>query len=145
MPKVSVPRDVRQFFSSTIRTFQLTHQAILLRMLRPPVLVAVIGLSLGRPQTATGQELVTVDAAGFQPDPMTIAIGDSVLWFNIDSESTHTTTSDKPAGHPDYWNVSLEYSQFYTRTFVRAAPSAITTAQPATPAPSSSPDRRCCN
>jgi plastocyanin len=92
--------------------------SLLLRMLRIAILNAVVGLSL--PQTSTGQELVTVDASGFQPNQMTIAVGDSVLWFNIDSESTHTTTSDKPAGDPDYWNVSLDYTQFYTRTFVRA-------------------------
>lgn len=64
--------------------------------------------------------MVTIDASGFQPKQVTISVGDSILWWNFDSASTHTTTSDKPVADPDYWNVSLPYFQFYTRTFVRA-------------------------
>jgi len=86
---------------------------------------AAVGLAIllicayGSP-LAVGQTVVSIDATGFQPNQITIPVGSSILWLNLDSASTHTTTSDKPVGDPDYWNVSLPYFQFYTRTFVRA-------------------------
>lgn len=71
------------------------------------------------PGSVAAQQVVTVDASGFVPDPLVIDVGDSVMWLNLDMAGPHSTTSDKPAGDPDHWNVSLDYFEFYTRSFVR--------------------------
>lgn len=81
--------------------------------------VAILVAGVIFPGTAAAQKVVSIDASGFQPESWTIEAGDSILWFNLDSASVHTTTSDKPIGDPDYWNVSLDYTAFYTRTFPR--------------------------
>jgi plastocyanin len=69
--------------------------------------------------SATAQQQVTITSSGFVPQVRTIEVNDSILWFNFDEASAHTTTSDKPPGDPDYWNVSLNYFAFYTRVFPR--------------------------
>lgn len=84
------------------------------------VLAAILALGTIFPGSVAAQKVVSIDAAGFQPNSWTIGVGDSILWFNLDPNSAHTTTSDRPVGDPDFWNVSLNYTAFYTRTFPRA-------------------------
>ena len=82
--------------------------------------IATVVISANFPSSAHAQQFVSITASGFTPNQLTISIGDSVLWFNYDSNSVHTTTSDKPPGDADYWNRSLNYFEFYTRTFQHA-------------------------
>ena len=77
------------------------------------VVIGVFSTPLNAEQVA-----VAIGATGFLPNQVTINVGDSVLWFNSHSNSTHTTTSDKLPGDPDYWNQTLSYLQFYQRTFL---------------------------
>lgn len=81
--------------------------------------VATVVVALSFPGSVAGQEVVTIDASGFVPNLRTIDVGDSVMWLNLDMAGPHSTTSDKPAGDPDHWNVTLNYFEFYTRSFVR--------------------------
>jgi plastocyanin len=82
-------------------------------------IAAILFLGLSS-HTITAQQFVAITSSGFVPNQVTINVGDSILWFNSDSNSVHTTTSDKPPGDPDYWNRSLNYFEFYTRTFTHA-------------------------
>lgn len=81
--------------------------------------IATALLCFSLPGPVAGQQVVTVAASGFAPDQLTINVGDSVMWLNLDMAGPHSTTSDKPAGDPDHWNVTLNYFEFYTRSFVR--------------------------
>jgi hypothetical protein len=61
-----------------------------------------------------------VDASGFTPNALAIDVGDSVLWVNLDTASPHSTTSDRPAGDLDHWDVTLNHLEIHTHTFVRS-------------------------
>jgi len=62
-------------------------------------LLALVGLRL---DGATYQ--VAVDDSGFSPATLTINVGDTVVWVNLDDTFSHTTTSDLPVTNPNYWN-----------------------------------------
>ena len=47
---------------------------------------------------------VTVNGSSFSPDALTIDVGDSVVWENLDDTSAHSTTSDLSVIDPNYWN-----------------------------------------
>src|SRR5213594_843599 len=60
-------------------------------------LLALVGLRL---DGAT----VAVDDSGFSPATLTINVGDTVVWVNLDDTFSHTTTGDLPVTNPNYWN-----------------------------------------
>lgn len=62
-------------------------------------LLALVGLRL---DGATYE--VAVDDSGFSPATLTINVGDTVFWVNLDDTFSHTTTSDLPVTNPNYWN-----------------------------------------
>src|SRR6266516_393412 len=62
-------------------------------------LLALVGLRL---DGATYQ--VAVDDSGVSPATLTIDVGDTVVWVNLDDTFSHTTTSDLPVTNPNYWN-----------------------------------------
>ena len=47
---------------------------------------------------------VTVNGSSFSPDALTIDVGDTVVWENLDDTSAHSTTSDLSVINPNYWN-----------------------------------------
>jgi len=47
---------------------------------------------------------VTVNGSSFSPAILTIDVGDTVVWENLDDTSAHSTTSDLPPSNPNYWN-----------------------------------------
>jgi plastocyanin len=84
------------------------------------MLLATAWLCFSFSTTVLCQQVVTVDASGFTPDALAIDVGDSVLWVNLDTASPHSTTSDRPAGDLDHWDVTLNHLEIHTRTFVRS-------------------------
>src|SRR4030095_13314259 len=108
-------------------SFKLTHRAFIdlyaaMSFSRLRLLVFVVVSLVGIFSDTHAQTTVSITSSGFVPNQVTINVGDSVLWFNYDSNSVHTTTSNLPVGNPDYWNRSLTYFptsfDFYTRSFV---------------------------
>ena len=45
-----------------------------------------------------------VKVAGEKWEPLTIELGDTVVWENLDDTSSHSTTSDLANSNPNYWN-----------------------------------------
>jgi len=84
------------------------------------LVIAALFVFLRQSAAQADQIFVSITASGFVPNQVTINVGDSILWLNFDSDSVHSTTSDKPVNDPDYWDRSLTYFTTYNRTFVHA-------------------------
>ena len=50
---------------------------------------------------------VGVNGSRFSPATVTIEVGDTVVWENLDDTSSHSTTSDLPVFNPNYWHSIL--------------------------------------
>lgn len=67
---------------------------------------SLIVFAAGQVMAAT--HYVTVDDSGFSPNTLTIDVGDTVNWENMDMEDfPHTTTSDPSVAYPDNWDYLL--------------------------------------
>src|SRR5262249_60453339 len=62
-------------------------------------LLVLVGLRLDGATYEVG-----VDGSGFSPDTLTINVGDTIVWVNLDDTFSHTTTSDLSVTNPNYWN-----------------------------------------
>src|SRR5262245_10745728 len=75
--------------------------------------LALVGLQLSG---ATYK--VAVDGSGFSPASLTINVGDTVVWINLDDTFSHTTTSDLPATSPNYWDgVLIDFFDTFAQQF----------------------------
>ena len=80
-------------------------------------LLASLILSLALPAEATTHN-VTVNGSSFSPAALTIEVGDTVIWENLDDPFSHTTTSDLPFSNPNYWNgLMVNQSDTFAHTF----------------------------
>jgi plastocyanin len=61
-------------------------------------------------QTGAATFSVSVDDTGFSPATLSINVGDTVIWVNIDENFTHTATSDLQVSDPDYWLTELFFT-----------------------------------
>jgi plastocyanin len=62
-----------------------------------------IGIFLAARPAAAAIHNVTVNESTFSPALLTINVGDTVVWENVDEFFFHTTTSDLAASDPNYW------------------------------------------
>ena len=64
---------------------------------------------------------VTVNGSIFSPANLTIEVGDTVVWENLDDSSSHSTVSALPFLNPNYWNgLLVDQGDTFAHTFNNA-------------------------
>jgi len=67
---------------------------------------------------AAATHSVTVDGSGFSPSSLSIEVGDTVVWENVDEDFPHTTTCTLQPTDPDYWiGYLIDLGDTYSKTF----------------------------
>ena len=80
-------------------------------------LLASLLLSLALPAEAASHD-VTVNGSNFSPVTLTIEVGDTVVWENLDASSSHSTVSDLSFSNPNYWSgLMVDESDTFAHTF----------------------------
>lgn len=73
--------------------------------------ILALGLAVAAAEASAAN--VTISNFQFNPNTLTVNIGDSVTWVNQDT-TTHTTTSTAPSG---LWNATLAPGASFTQSF----------------------------
>ena len=80
-------------------------------------LLAGLIFSLAIPMEAATYN-VSVNGSHFSPAAVTIEVGDTVVWENLENNFPHTTTSDLTIFNPNYWRgVMVDQFDTFAHTF----------------------------